>query len=277
MSETKKKETKEVVETKSSLPADPLAAMAGVTGYEDVTSDELVIPYINLLQTNSEAVEENDSLKPGMMINSNTGEIFMPDEGAVVIPVFKQQLFVEQVPYDEGGGFISTHEPDSDFVKQALAASENGVYGLTCNDGKHELNQTFFIYCLMLDKEGKEAEGFAVVAFSSSKISAWKKWITAMMSVKNAPPMHTLRAVLRSRKDKKGNNTFHTFEIKPFTENWKTAEVGTRDGSQVSYDEDETKLLGAVADLYKMVNSGKAAAKFEDSGEKPVEGTKAPF
>ena len=251
MSKTEKKEVVVKQQTGTAV-ADLGYGDYGRAGFEGMSSDDLSIPFINLLQSNSELVE-NDEAKPGQMYNKVTGEILEGDKGIVFVPCFKQHLFVEWVPVDQGGGLVGVHAPDSEIVKNAVAANQGNRFGgLTTNEGKHDLVETHYVYGLILDEEGNQADGFAVIAFSSSKIRVVRDWFTAMYMMKGQIPLFANRARIKSVKQKNKAGTFFNFKIEPFSNTWKESLIPANNKN----------LLDEAQNFMKMVDTGKAKADF---------------
>lgn len=246
-------------------------------GFEDVTGKDLSIPFINLLQGLSPIVMncEDGSIRAGMMRNGVTGEIYDGKKGLVVIPVHKDEVFVEWVPRKQGGGFVAIHDPTSDEVQKAIEA--NGGSRIPKKDenndkiplkiGSNELVETYYVYCMLLNEEGTESEGFCVFSFTSSKIKRWRDWLTSMYTIKGRPPIYAVRAKLTTETMKNEDGTFANYVIKPFGDRWAQGLIPK--GSPL-YDE--------AKGFAEMVKGGMARADLnsqEGGSEAPGEGKKA--
>lgn len=152
----------------------------GPTGFENVDRSELAIPFINVLQSNSEMVEE-DKAKAGQFYN-NVMETVMDD--FLFVPCYRQRVFVEWVPVDDGGGFIGVHDPDSPLVTKAIRMNGNSTIKLQCNDPEtgeiHDLVETYYVYGLLLKDDGDFER--VVIGFSSMKIKRYRNFISKAMS-----------------------------------------------------------------------------------------------
>ena len=142
----------------------------GPTGFEGTDKSELAIPFINLLQSNSEMVEA-DKAKAGQFFN-NIMETVHDD--LKIIPCAKQRVFVEWIPVDDGGGFVGLHEPTSDFVLEAIAKNGNNTRDIKVADGKHDLVETIYLYVLVHDGNDWQR---AVISFSSSKLKKYRQFL----------------------------------------------------------------------------------------------------
>jgi len=269
---TKKDETTDLAEVK----ANELAASSfdygddsGV-GFEDVKGSDLSIPFINLLQSNSPEVQkcEDGTIIMGMMKNSVTGEYYKRT-GFTFLPVHKEEAFVEWVPRIKGGGFVKLHSPTSDEVSRVIERNggrmpKKGADGkkIPIMIGENELVETYYVYGLLLDDDCKQSSGFAVIAFTSTKIRVYRDWLTAMFMIRGRPPMYAIPARISVDIQKNESGTFGNYVISPAVEgNWVKG------------------LLPLGSDLYvagkefqKMVIGGLARADFDSQGTDTTSG-----
>jgi hypothetical protein len=83
-SELKPEEKTDVVNRSSTEVAAPRSSVK--KGLEEPNqADDIIIPQAKLMQSNSPQLEDDDSLRPGMIINNLTGEVLPED----FIPIFK--------------------------------------------------------------------------------------------------------------------------------------------------------------------------------------------
>ena len=225
-------------------------------GFEGTTSDDLSIPFLAILQSNSPMVEDDDPAgsKPGMFFNTVTRELADGDEGVVFLPVHKDFATVEWVPRDEGGGFVTMHEPNGDVVKAAIERNDGSRMGKLKMEGGNDLVDTHYVYGLILDETGTEVQGFAVASFNSTKIKPCRDWFTAMYTIKGKPPMFANRAVLRTVKQKNKHGSFFNFRVDPLKATWKESLI---DPVQ------EKELIEEARKFREMVKSGMAKAAFD--------------
>ncbi|AAT69487.1 gp11 [Alphaproteobacteria phage PhiJL001] len=168
--------TKAVAKKEETALAEAWGDYAGATGYEDADRSELAIPFINLLQSNSELVEENKA-KAGQFFNNVMETIH---DSLTIIPCARQRVFVEWVPIDDGGGLVAVHEPDSAFVQKAISLNDGSTRDIKVADGKHELIETIYLFVLVLDEDGNAER--AVISFSSSKLKKYRQFFTKATS-----------------------------------------------------------------------------------------------
>lgn len=243
------------------------------SGFEGTSQSDLSIPFLSVLQALSPVVTEEEvpGAKAGMLYNTVTKEIVSGEEGVNFIPCHKESAYVEWVPRDSGGGFVGLHDITSDLVKQALAKSGKKNSKLVLENG-NELIETYYIYGLTLDKEGKGVTGFAVMSFTSTKIKPYRDFLTSMYTLKGKPPLFANRAVIKTTKQKNDHGTFYNFRIEPLKATWKESLI-----DPVT----ELGILEEAKQFREMVTSGLAKAAFEtqDGGQADGDssGEKAPF
>lgn len=234
-------------------------------GFEGTTINDLSIPFINVLQSNSPEVEDQliEGCKSGDLVNSVTKEILK--QPVVVIPVYKEAAVVEWVPRTKGGGLVDRHELDSEIFLNAIKANGGSRIPPKDADGKripfkspagNDLVETYYVYCLILDPDTQETEGYCVLSFSSTKIKVHKDWMTAMYTQKGRPPIFANRCRISTTKQKNDSGTFFNYNIGPAAESWKAALInpGTPEG---------LALLKEAKEFGDMIDQGLARADFD--------------
>ena len=225
---------------------------AGV-GFEGTTGKDLSVPFLSVLQANSQQVEKEDpeGSKSGMLYNTVTKELFDGKEGLPFLPCHKEEAFVEWKP--DRGGLVGMHDPSGEVVKAAIEANDGEVFGKLMH-GENDLDQTYYVYGLFLDPAGLESVGFGVMSFSSTKIRPYRDWITSMYTLKGKPPMFANRAIIRTVRQENTSGVFWNFRIDPLKETWRKSLI-----DPVA----EQSLLEEGNDFREMVVSGMARAAWE--------------
>ncbi len=262
-------------------------------GFEGTKPDDLSVPFLAILQSNSPQVVDKDpaGCDSGMLFNTVTKEVWQGEgataEGVIFLPVHKEEVYVEWVPRLLGGGMVGMHDPNGAVVKKAIEDNDGNAYGKlhtpdVREDAKpgaeNDLVQTYYVYGLFLDADGVSTTGFGVVSFTSTKIKPYRDWITAMYTLKGKPPMFANRAVLRTVKQRNDSGTFFNFRIDPYAKTWTKSLISPADNAD---------LLNEARDFREMVVSGMAKADFAsqhaasgsggDGAAGGGEGDEAPF
>lgn len=218
-------------------------------GYDDLGSGDYSIPFINILQSNSPEVEDDDfpDAKAGLLFNNVTKELFS------TLPFMIAKIdkrFVEWKPRDAGGGYIGDYEPANPYVSQCLRLSEEkGLpYGKITTPSGNQLVETYQIYGLFLDPTGSESIGFGILSMTSMKIKPTKNWLTTLRTtLKGKIPLLAYRTVLGTVKEKNDKGTFYNPTFKPLGETWVASAVPP-----------DSALLEEVSQFREMIESGAA-------------------
>lgn len=238
------------------------AEFAGA-GFENQSQDDYSIPFITILQALSPQLEEDESLRAGMIINTVTGDVAEAKKGVAFVPATTQHVFVEFKPRESGGGFVGVHATNSDVVVAAKNASSS--YGQYNTPTGNELVETFYVYGVLVGEDGSATQ--AVIGFTSAKIKKYKAWMTKAKTVQiNLPdgrripaPLfaHRYRLVAVIEKNSKG--TFYNWDVKFDGDNAADARLAPTDD-----------LFQAADAIRKMVETGDA--KINPDAEKTVGG-----
>ena len=226
-------------------------------GFENQTSDDYSIPFLQILQALSPQLQENDSLRQGMILNTVTGEVWDGKKGIAFVPATTQHVYVEWKPRDAGGGFVAIHEVNSDLVNHAKAASSE--YGKYSTPDGNELIETFYVYGIALDDDGNASE--AVLAFSSTKIKKYKGWMTKAKTIqiplpdgRRIPaPLFAHRYRLKTVSEKNNKGQFF---------NWDAIAFDGENAQQARLLPDNPLFQSAV-NIKSMIEQGKARAAYE--------------
>lgn len=223
-------------------------------GFENTTSSELAIPFITILQALSpQCIEDSPKgSKPGMFYNTVTNELTDGTKGFVIQPVYKDAAYVEWIKRIEGGGFVAVHDPSGDVVKAALEANGGDKFSKLEVDG-HDLIETYYVYSNLLNDEGTEKDGIAVLAFKITGIKPYRGFNTSMYLVKGRPPIYAHRARVTTFLDENKNGKFYNFKIEPLRDTWVTSLVNP--GA-------EKELMRDGRDFADQVMNGIAKADF---------------
>lgn len=235
---------------------------AGV-GMENVTQDDISIPFLGLIQSLSPQLEEDsdksiEGAKAGQLFNTVTNELIGDGSVAYFVPCCKESKYVEWVPRKSGGGLVGMHEPNSEFVRACKAAAED-QFKLTTDEG-NDLIETHYVYGMLIDgAEGKTVQTPIVIGFSSSKIKVYKSQLmTRIRTIKGDPPMSAFRFKITSVPAKnKAGQSYHNLKIEPA--------CGDMASSANLPGTDYERLLIEGKALVEAVHGGKAKADHQSN------------
>lgn len=247
-------------------------------GWEDVSADDLSIPFVNLLQALSPEVSAEpgdvefvEGARAGAFVNTVTRELH---ENVTFVPCHLDHCFVEWVPRKEGGGFVARHEVDSDVVRDAKQRSEDGIRLTIPVDGQklpNDLLNTYYLYCLILDDEGSEPTGMAVISFNITKLKPFRQFLTRLRTIRGGAkiPLFAHRARMGSAKTK--NAAGESYYIPTFEP---AVGANYQDSLLLPTDEAHAEILAQASEFADQVRSGAAKPveeKPQGSGKADVE------
>ena len=206
--------------------------------------------------------------KAGMLMNSVTEELHAGQEGVLFIPVHKTHKFVEWVPRDQGGGFAGVYETSDPMVMEARKGHE---FGRVESPDGNDLVETFYMFGLIVDVDG----GYnpAVIAFASTQIKAYKKWMTTMRSVqledpetgrRVTPPMYSHLFRVRTRHMENAKGSWHGMNITYAREGNPKESISPATASRLNVTDE---LYQAAKECRKLVIEEDAKVSYETSGK----------
>lgn len=250
-------------------------------GFENIGKDDLKTPFIKQLQALSPEVAEGtvEGARPGMFINTATGELYPMETGLIVVPIAKTVRFIEWKQRKNGGGFVNMHEPTADIVAKTIAANGKKFGKLALNpkdENSTELIETHDMFVMLLDKTGTFPTGDAAVfSFTSSKIKAIKAWVTKMWSVKpDGPPkngkiqrfpFYAFRSKITGFKDpNQTKGVFYNVKVEPFMPNPALAlKLKSEWKATLIQRKAESMLYETAQGFYQMFKEGAVKADYE--------------
>lgn len=225
-------------------------------GFEGMTADHFLMPFVGILQKMSPLMDTLPNAKAGNILNTATQDQFDGEKaGIVFIPVHTEHKFVEWIPRDAGGGFVQQFTPEAKEVAKAKAEAGTDYGKLVI--GQNDLVETFYVYGIRLDEAGNTYP--EVIPFSSTQIKPFKTWMTKARGIKlkdeNDRPFpaplfaHRYRLTTQLTKNTKGS--WHVWNV---NFDGPTAEAARLSGDSPLYKE--------VRELRKLVVEGRAKADF---------------
>lgn len=186
-------------------------------GFENTTKDDMSIPFIQVLQSNSPQLKDEADggigARQGELHNTVTNTRYPGKEGLVLVPATTQHVHVEWKPRETGGGFVGIHDNTSPVVQ-----AKGKTFGKHRLENGNDLIETFYIYGILLD--GEEVVGPVVIPFSSTKIKAYKDLMTRLNTVqintprgKRNPPLFSHRLRMTTFADKNAKGDFYNVRL----------------------------------------------------------------
>ena len=184
-------------------------------GLDNVSQDDLALPFLKVLSQLSPELESVEGAKAGMIYNTVTGEIYDGSKGMLVIPCHYERKYIEWAPRGSGsGGPINVYPATSDIMTKTFRKPgdskdylENGNYVET--SAQH--------YVLIVDGENSTP---ALIVMKATQLKKSRKWNSMMMTIKMngkngpfTPPSYSHVYRLFTSKESNDKGTWYGWEI----------------------------------------------------------------
>ena len=158
-----------------------LEADAGV-GLENITTEDMQIPFIRIIQALSPQLQKDDPLyikgaEQGDIFNTVSQEVYKQDEGVIVVPAFFEKKFLEFQLRSSGGGFVRELAADD---KDITMTSREGTIELLPNG--NELVRTHQHLVIAQSADGTIAP--SVLDMKKTQLKVSRRWNTLKNSAR---------------------------------------------------------------------------------------------
>jgi len=174
-------------------------------GSEEVKSSDMVVPRLEIVQSQSPIKELDPDARDGMLFNSVTQEIF----GDIVyfIPVYFQVEYLVWKDNDQGGGFFGSFPTLEQAQERKNAAVHDGE-----NPEFVEIVDTPVHYGLLLREGGSPEQIVISMAKTKSKVS--RKW-NAMIQIAGGDRFSRVYKISSFTDENKKGQKFKNFVVQP--------------------------------------------------------------
>ena len=253
-----KKKTAEVAVMDENM----FAADAGI-GVNDLSSEDLAIPFLKVLQKMSDELDDLDDAKAGDIYNTVTKEVVKGKDGVRLINCAYNLQYIEWEPRGTGTGAPHAIYGAGDEIPATERGDDNKDY-VAGGSGRY-LERTAQHYVLVVDEDGMTQQ--ALLPMKSTQFKKSKQWNSAMRSLK--------------MKDSKGG----LFTPPRFSHIWKLETVseenknGSWHGWQISKDDVvKDPSVYAEAKLFaESIQAGQVNVKHVREEDKPSSDEDLPF
>lgn len=164
---------RDVAEKKEQLPSVIDFAADAAMGINDLSTQDMAIPFFNILQKMSPQLDTIEAAKAGQIFNTVTEHC---GDDITVIPCAYKREFVEWKPREQGGGYVASHALDSAAVINATRTDQ----GLMTSDG-NLLVETANHFVLAITPEGIER---GLITMTSTQLKKNRRWNSLMAGIK---------------------------------------------------------------------------------------------
>ena len=166
-------------------------------GFENMTQEDLALPFLRILGQLSPQVTEGDAkyvsnAKPGMIYNTVTSELYDGKKGIKIIPCYYKKDFPEWSDRGDGPGApVAVHLSNSPVIQTGKRDGSK----IRLPNGNY-LEETASYYVLAETKTGCYTP--ALITMKSTQLNVSKKWNSMMKTIQipngnggfAIPPMH---------------------------------------------------------------------------------------
>ena len=158
-----------------------LEADSGI-GLENITTEDMQIPFIRIIQALSPQLQKDDPLyikgaEQGDIFNTVSQEIYKQDEGVIVVPAFFEKKFLEFQLRSSGGGFVRELAADD---KDITMTSREGTIEMLPNG--NELVRTHQHLVIAKSADGTIAP--SVLDMKKTQLKVSRRWNTLKNSAR---------------------------------------------------------------------------------------------
>ena len=189
-------------------------------GFENMTQDDLALPFIRILGQLSPQVTQGDakyieSARPGMIYNTVTNDLFDGKKGIKVIPCYYKKDYPEWSDRGDGPGApVAIHLPNS----PVISTGKRDGSKIRLPNGNY-LEETASYYIMVQSKTGAYTP--ALITMKSTQLNVSKKWNSMMKTIQMPdgkggfaiPPMHGVVYNLASTLQKNDKGSWYGWGV----------------------------------------------------------------
>lgn len=167
-----------------------LAADAGA-GQENLTSRDLAIPFIGIIQKGSPQINKAKSefikgAEVGFFLNNATQQVYPGEQGIILIPCAYQLQAAEWIPRNNGGGLAQNFGTDVAKAESLIVRKDETTGRDLTRDG-NEIVIAGTHYCLLVNPETGSFY-MCVASLSSTQLKKSRRWNSLMSQQELALP-----------------------------------------------------------------------------------------
>ena len=189
-------------------------------GFENMTQEDLALPFLRILGQLSPQVTEGDAkyvsnAKPGMIYNTVTSELYDGKKGIKIIPCYYKKDFPEWSDRGDGPGApVAVHLSNSPVIQRGKRHGSK----IRLPNGNY-LEETASYYVLAETKTGGYTP--ALITMKSTQLNVSKKWNSMMKTIQipdgkggfAIPPMHGVVYNLASTLQKNDKGSWYGWVV----------------------------------------------------------------
>ena len=156
------------------ISADLIMSNAG-KGLENITSEDITIPRLSIIQANSPQRKKKDekyieNADEGDVFNTVTSQVYK--EPLTVIPCAYRKTYVEWIPREKGGGFVAAYD-----IRPSDTTTDPATRKSFLKNGNQLVDTAEHFVIIKRDDDSFES---AVLTMTSSNLTVSRKWNTLL-------------------------------------------------------------------------------------------------
>jgi hypothetical protein len=179
----------------------------GNRGSEQVASDDMVLPRLEIVQSQSPIKDTNEDAREGYLFNSATNEVI--GDTAYFVPIFFRKEWIVWKDKDEGGGFFgsfATEAEAKDRLKDKVADGEREEFLQIVDTPVH--------FGLLVSPSGMFAPQQIAISMAKSKAKVSRRWNSVIQMCGGDRFSRVYKITTFKDKNAK-NQTFFNFVVSP--------------------------------------------------------------
>lgn len=176
-------------------------------GNEGVGQDDMVIPRLEIVQSQSPIKDQDENAKEGFLFNTATNEVL--GDTAYFIPIFFRKEWIVWKDKEEGGGYFGSFATEGEAKDRRTEKIEDGE-----NEDFLEIVDTPVHFGLLVSPSGAFAPQQIAISMAKSKAKVSRKWNSVIQLCGGDRFSRVYK--LTTFKDKNNKNqTFYNFVVQP--------------------------------------------------------------
>ena len=230
------------------------------SGLENITSEDLTIPRLKILQALSPEVNKRDGkyvdgASAGDVINTVTSKVYNEDNELVVLPVSYKRLFLEWQPRESGGGLMAQHEDQA-----ILSKTTKNQIGQDMLDNGNYIQTSANHFVLVLNSDGSFDQ--AMIPMAGTQLKKSRTWNSVMASLKMrsndkvfTPPSFSHKYSMKTVQESNDRGTWF---------GWNVTNLGPLGQDEMFFYEAAKEFASTVGDINLSNTSSESATTSED-------------
>jgi hypothetical protein len=231
------------------------------SGLENITSEDLTIPRLKILQALSPEVQKRDGkyvdgASAGDIINTVTGALYGEDKQLTVLPVSYKRLFLEWQPRESGGGLVAQHEDQA-----VLSKTTKNQIGQDMLENGNYIQTSANHFVLIINDDGSFDQ--AMIPMAGTQLKKSRTWNSVMASIKMrsddkvfTPPSFSHKYSLKTVQESNDRGTWF---------GWSVTNLGPLSKDEMFFYEAAKDFASTVGDI----NLGSTNTNTESSEDTP--------